>query len=55
VALDGSRAVREHAFGARSAATALGAKVGATLLANGADEILADAPRAQGNVEGIQP
>jgi hydroxymethylbilane synthase len=55
VALDGSRAVREHAFGARSEAAALGAKVGATLLANGADEILAEAQRAQGNVEGIQP
>jgi hydroxymethylbilane synthase len=55
VALDGSRAVRERGLGARSAAAALGARVGAQLIANGADEILAEARRAQGAVEGIQP
>jgi hydroxymethylbilane synthase len=45
VALDGSKAVRERALGARSDAAALGAAVGARLLANGADEILEDARR----------
>lgn len=55
VSLDGSRAVREHAFGSRQAAAALGAKVGAALLAKGAGEILAEADKAQGSVSGIQP
>ena len=41
VALDGSRAVHERALGARSEAAALGARVGAALLAQGAGEILA--------------
>ena len=43
VALDGSRAVRERARGPRREAAALGARVGAALLAEGADEILAEA------------
>jgi len=55
VSLDGSRAVREHAFGSRQAAAALGARVGAALLAKGAGDILAEADKAQGNVGGIQP
>jgi len=55
VSLDGSRAVREHASGSRQAAAALGARVGAALLAKGAGEILAEADKAQGNVSGIQP
>jgi hydroxymethylbilane synthase len=55
VSLDGSRAVREHAFGSRLAAAALGARVGAALLTKGAGEILAEADKAQGNVGGIQP
>ena len=55
VALDGSRAVRCSACAARREANALGARVGARLLADGADQILADAKRAQGAVEGIQP
>jgi hydroxymethylbilane synthase len=55
VALDGSRAVREKGRGPRSEAAALGARVGAALLAQGADEILAEASRAQAAVEGIQP
>jgi len=55
VALDGSRAVRGHARGPRERAAALGASVGAQLLADGAGDILADAHRAQAAVEGIQP
>ncbi|PYQ75504.1 MAG: hydroxymethylbilane synthase [Acidobacteria bacterium] len=55
VALDGSRAVRRHARGPRERAAALGASVGAQLLADGAGDILADAHRAQAAVEGIQP
>src|SRR6185436_15720756 len=43
IALDGSRAVRERGVGPRSDAAALGAQVGAALLAQGADVILADA------------
>lgn len=52
VALDGSRAVRGHARGPRHHAAALGAAVGAQLLAGGADEILAEASRARSAVEG---
>jgi hydroxymethylbilane synthase len=55
VSLDGSRAVRAHARAARSDAAALGARVGAELLAEGAGDILAEAQRAQGAVEGIHP
>jgi hydroxymethylbilane synthase len=55
VALDGSRAVRRHARGPRRDAAALGAMVGAQLLAGGADEILAEASRVQSAVEGLQP
>jgi len=55
VALDGSRAVRGHARGPRERAAALGARVGAQLLADGAGDILADAHRAQAAVEGLQP
>jgi hydroxymethylbilane synthase len=42
VALDGSRAVHERAVGPRSEAAALGARVGAALLAQGAGDILAN-------------
>jgi len=55
VALDGSRAVRGQTAGPRAEAAELGARLGAQLIAEGADEILADARRAQGAVEGIQP
>lgn len=55
VALDGSRAVRGHARGHRRDAARLGAGVGQQLLDGGAGEILAEAHRAQGAVEGIQP
>jgi hydroxymethylbilane synthase len=55
VALDGSRAVRAAARGPREDAVALGTSVGEQLLAQGADDILAEVQRAQGAVEGIQP
>ena len=47
IALDGSRAVRERGVGPRSDAAALGAQVGAALLAQGADLILAEAVSQQ--------
>ena len=55
VALDGSRAVRGKTHGARTDAAAMGARLSAQLIADGADEILSEATRAQGAVEGIQP
>jgi hydroxymethylbilane synthase len=55
VALDGSRAVRGQARGPRAEAADLGTRLGAQLIADGANEILADARRAHGAVEGIQP
>jgi hydroxymethylbilane synthase len=55
VALDGSKAVRGRDEGSRGEAAALGARVGAQLIADGADAILAEAARAHGAVEGIQP
>jgi hydroxymethylbilane synthase len=55
VALDGSRAVRRQARGPRQDAASLGARVAADLIACGADDILAEARRTQGAVEGIQP
>ena len=55
VALDGSRAVRAHARAPRSEAAALGSSVARQLIAEGADQILGEARRAQGAVEGIQP
>ncbi len=55
VSLDGSRAIRAHATGPRDDATTLGTSVGEQLLAQGAGDILAEAQRAQGAVEGIQP
>lgn len=50
IALDGTRIVRTTARGPRHAAQALGARAAEQLLAQGADEILADARRAQGHV-----
>jgi len=55
VALDGSRAIRGQACGPRDEAAALGARVAAQLVRDGAGEILAEAAKAQGAVEGIQP
>ena len=47
VALDGSRVVRARARAPRADAAALGARVGAQLIADGAGEILAEAQRGQ--------
>jgi hydroxymethylbilane synthase len=55
IALDGSKAVRGRGRAPHADAAALGARVGAQLMADGADEILAEARRAQGTVEGLQP
>jgi hydroxymethylbilane synthase len=55
VALDGSRAVRRQARGPRQDAASLGTRVAADLIACGAADILAEARRTQGAVEGIQP
>ena len=55
IALDGSKAVRGRGDAPCAEAAALGARVGAQLVADGADAILADAARAHGAVEGIQP
>jgi hydroxymethylbilane synthase len=55
VSLDGRRAISGRGRGRRDQAAAIGARVGAQLLADGAGEILADAHRAQGTVQGIQP
>ncbi len=55
VAIDGSRAVRGHIRGTRAEAAALGARLGAQLIADGADGILLEARREHGAVEGIQP
>jgi len=55
VAIDGSRAVRAHGRAPQADAAALGAHVAKELLAQGAGEILADAMRSHGAVEGLQP
>jgi hydroxymethylbilane synthase len=55
VSLDGRRAIRGADRGRMGDAAAIGARVGARLLADGAGAILAEADRSQGAVEGIQP
>jgi hydroxymethylbilane synthase len=55
IALDGSKAVRGRGTALRTEAAALGARIGAALIADGADEILADAARTHRAVEAIQP
>jgi hydroxymethylbilane synthase len=55
VSLDGQRAVQASGRGRMQDAAATGARVGEQLLALGAGSILAEALRAQGAVEGIQP
>ena len=55
VALDGSRAVQAQGRGLRSAAAELGRRVAADLLADGAGDLLAEAQRAPGAVQGLQP
>jgi len=55
VSLDGRRAISGTGHGKPSDAAAIGASVGAQLLADGAGDILAEADRSRGAVEGIQP
>ncbi len=55
VALDGSRAVRGNGRARSHDAVALGERIGAELIRDGADLILADARSSQGAVEGMQP
>jgi hydroxymethylbilane synthase len=55
IALDGSRAVRAEGRGLRRDCAAIGARVGARLIAQGAGEILDATAQAHGAVEGIQP
>ena len=55
VSLDGRRAISGTGHGKPADAGAIGASVGAQLLADGAGDILAEADRSRGAVEGIQP
>jgi hydroxymethylbilane synthase len=55
VSVDGTRAVRATQAGPASAPDALGRSVANELIAGGAAEILDEARRVQGAVEGIQP
>jgi hydroxymethylbilane synthase len=54
VALDGSRAIRDRAQGAQKEAAAMGARLGAQLLAAGAGEILAEAGSHQSQVASLK-
>jgi hydroxymethylbilane synthase len=54
IALDGSRIVRAQARGPKNAAAALGSDVGARLIADGADRILAEVRRQQSPASGRQ-
>jgi hydroxymethylbilane synthase len=55
VALDGSRIVRGRARGPSSEGAAIGARLAAQLISEGAYEILSEARKALGTVEGLQP
>jgi hydroxymethylbilane synthase len=55
ISLDGARAVQAQARGPRIEAAALGRRVADDLVARGASEILAEAQRAPGAVQGSQP
>ena len=55
VALDGSRAVQAQGRGLLADAAELGRRVAAVLIADGAGDILAEAQRAPGAVQGLQP
>jgi hydroxymethylbilane synthase len=55
VALDGSRAIQAQRRGPRADAEELGRRVAADLLADGAGDLLADAQRVPGAVQGLQP
>lgn len=55
VSLDGARAVHARGDGLRRDAAALGRQVAADLIGKGASEILAEAERVPGAVQGLQP
>jgi hydroxymethylbilane synthase len=55
VSIDGARAVHAHGRGPQSDAAALGRRVAGELIAKGAADILADAQRMPGAVQGLQP
>jgi len=55
VSIDGARAVQARGRGPRPAAAALGRQIAEELIAKGASDILADAQRAPGAVQGLQP
>ena len=55
LSLDGARALRAESRGPMSDANDVGAAAADDLLAQGADEILADVERAHAAVEGLQP
>ena len=55
ISLDGSRALRAHGRAPRREAAALGARVGASLLADGAGEILAEAHRLNAQPSTLSP
>jgi hydroxymethylbilane synthase len=55
VSLDGSRAIYGMSHGTVSDPVAVGRRVGAQLMADGAGDILADAHRVQASIGGIQP
>jgi hydroxymethylbilane synthase len=55
VSLDGARAVQAHGRGPRAEAADLGRRIAGELVARGAADILAEAQRAPGAVQGLQP
>lgn len=55
ISLDGQRLVRGHQRGPRGDAEAIGRRLGADLLARGADVLLEEARHATAKVEGLQP
>ena len=55
VSIDGARAVQARGRAPRLAAAALGRQIAEALIAKGASEILAEAQRASGAVQGLQP
>jgi hydroxymethylbilane synthase len=55
VSLDGARAVQAHGRGPLTEAADLGRRIAGELVARGAADILAEAQRAPGAVQGLQP
>jgi hydroxymethylbilane synthase len=55
VSLDGARAVQAHGRAPRGEAADLGRRIAGELVARGAADILAEAQRAPGVVQGLQP